>query len=73
MVGVPEFTEMGVRVTTLADNQVILGGGIELKSSVYPAVNGKYIIFQLAFILSNRMDPFYYIADCTFFESLTES
>ena len=64
MIGIPEFTERGVRVKFLIDNKTVLGGGIELQSSVYPAVNGPYVIFQLAFIITNREVPFYYLADC---------
>lgn len=64
MIGTPQLTEQGVRVKFFVDNKTILGGGIQLQSEVYPTVNGFYIIYQLAFIITNREVPFYYIADC---------
>lgn len=64
MIGIPEFTERGVRVKFLIDNKTVLGGAINLQSEKYPAVNGTYVIYQLAFIITNRLTPFYYIADC---------
>ncbi len=64
MIGIPEFTERGVRVKFLIDNKTVLGGAINLYSDKYPAVNGIYVIYQLAFIVTNRLTPFYYIADC---------
>jgi hypothetical protein len=64
MIGIPELTEQGVRVKFFIDNKTVLGGGIELHSDIYPTVNGFYVIYQLAFIITNRMVPFYYIADC---------
>ncbi len=64
MIGIPEFTERGVRVKFFIDNKTVLGGAINLQSEIYPAVNGVYVIYQLAFIITNRLTPFYYIADC---------
>ena len=66
MIGIPEFTERGCRVKFLVDNKTTLGGGIQLTSELYPTINGLYIIYQLAFIITNRLVPFYYIADCQF-------
>lgn len=64
MIGIPEFTERGIRVKFFIDNKTVLGGAINLTSDAYPAANGVYIIYQLAFIITNRLTPFYYIADC---------
>jgi hypothetical protein len=64
LVGIPEFTERGVRLKFFIDNKTVLGGAIELHSEKYPATNGTYVIYQLAFIITNRLTPFYYIADC---------
>ena len=64
MIGIPQLTEQGVRVKFFVDNKTVLGGGIQLQSEIYPTVNGFYIIYQLAFIITNREVPFYYIADC---------
>lgn len=64
LIGIPEFIERGVRVKFFIDNKTRLGGGINLRSELYPAVNGVYVIYQLAFVITNRLTPFYYIADC---------
>jgi hypothetical protein len=64
MIGIPEFTERGIRVKFFIDNKTVLGGGIQIQSELYPAANGFYVIYQLAFIITNRLTPFYYIADC---------
>lgn len=64
MIGIPEITERGVRVKFFIDNKTVLGAGINLVSALYPGINGVYVIYQLAFIVTNRLTPFYYIADC---------
>jgi hypothetical protein len=65
MIGIPEFTERGVRVKFFIDNKTLIGGALYLDSEIYPAVNGgPYIIYQLGFQVCNRLPPFYYIADC---------
>jgi hypothetical protein len=63
MIGIPEFTEQGVRIKFLVDNRTTLGGTLRIVSSVYPAVNGDYVIYKLAFDITNRDTNFYYIAD----------
>ena len=63
MIGIPEFTEQGIKVKFLFNNRTTLGGGIRVISNVYPAANGDYVIFKLGFELSNRETPFYYIAE----------
>lgn len=65
MIGIPEFTEHGVKVKMLFDSQTTLGGGLRIKSKLNPAVNGLYTIFKLGFELASRDTPFYYIAECT--------
>jgi hypothetical protein len=63
MVGIPEFTEHGVKVKMLFDNQTTLGGGLVISSKLNPAANGSYTIFKLAFELASRDTPFYLIAE----------
>lgn len=63
MVGIPEITEQGVKVKYLLDNVSRLGGGLQIRSDIYPAVNGLYIIYKLGFEIANRDTPFYYIAE----------
>lgn len=64
MIGIPEFTERGIRVKFFVDNKTVLGGAINLYSEIYPSANGLYVIYQLAFQITNRLVPFYYVADC---------
>lgn len=63
MIGIPEFTEQGLRVTFLLDNKTVIGGGLDIKSQVYPAINGLYVIYKLGFNITSRDVPFYYIAE----------
>lgn len=63
MVGMPEFTDFGVKVRFLFDIQTKIGDELEIQSEVYPAANGRYIIYKLDFDIANRDNPFYYIAE----------
>jgi len=65
MIGIPEFTERGIKVKMLLDNQTTLGSAIDIRSTQYPAANGIYVIFKLGFQIANRDVPFYYIAEAT--------
>lgn len=64
MIGVPEFTEQGIKVKMLFDNQTTLGGGLRITSKINPAANGVYTVYKLGFELASRDTPFYYIAEC---------
>jgi hypothetical protein len=63
MIGIPEFTEQGIKVKFLVDNNTVLGGRIRITSTQYPAANGDYVIYKLGFQISTRDVPFYYIAE----------
>lgn len=63
MIGIPEFTERGLKVKMLIDNQTRLGGALDIRSTQYPAANGIYIIYKLGFQIASRDTPFYYIAE----------
>ena len=63
MVGMPEFTDFGVKVRFLLDVQTKIGDELEIISEVYPAVNGTYIIYKLDFDIANRDTPFYFVAE----------
>jgi len=65
MIGIPEFTEHGVKVRMLFDNQTVVGGGLDLRSEMNPAVDGLYTVSKLGFEIANRDVPFYYIAEAT--------
>lgn len=60
MISIPELTEYGVRVTTLADRELVLGGAIRLTSEINPSINGDYVIAELGYNLTSRETPFYY-------------
>lgn len=64
LIGIPEPTEQGVKVRYLLDPQTRLGGRIELRSVVNPAMSGRYVIYKLGFEISSRDTPFYTIAEC---------
>ena len=63
MIGIPEFTEHGVRVKFFIDTQTTLGGAIQIISRQYPATNGVYVIYKLGFEIATRDVPFYYVAE----------
>lgn len=63
MIGVPEITEIGVRVKMLIRGEISIGQQINLTSKLYPAVNGAYKVIKLAYIIASRETPFYYILD----------
>lgn len=63
MIGIPEFTERGIKVTFLIDNKTRLGGALRVTSKQYPAINGTYVIYKLGFQVTTRETPFYYIAE----------
>lgn len=63
MIGIPEWTELGIKVTFLIDNKTEIGGGLQIISQRYPAFNGLYAIYKLGFNLANWETPFYYIAE----------
>lgn len=63
MIGIPEFTEWGIKVKFLLDNQTTIGGALTITSQLYPAINGVYVIYKLGFDIATRDTPFYYIAE----------
>lgn len=63
LIGIPEFTEQGVKARMLFDNQTRLGSGLLLRSVINPAVNGVYTVYKLNFELASRDTPFYYTAE----------
>jgi hypothetical protein len=63
MVGIPEVTEQGIKVTYLLDNQSRIGGGLQLQSILYPSLNGNYEIFKLGWNITSRDKSFYWIAE----------
>jgi hypothetical protein len=72
MIGQPEPTEWGVRVTTLLNQSVILGGQFTVDSEINPLMNGQYTTFKLGFNIASRDVPFYTILEGTkYFDQYT--
>jgi hypothetical protein len=67
MIGIPEFTERGIKVKFLIDNKTTLGGALQIISKQYPAANGVYVIYKLGFDIASRDTPFYYTAEAARF------
>jgi hypothetical protein len=65
MVGVPEATERGVKVTFLLDRDTVLGGRLDLESEINPAMTGQYTIYSLGFEAASRETPFYWTAEAS--------
>lgn len=67
MVGIPEGTENGVKVTMLFDPVTQVGSQIDLESEINPVLNGSYCVYKLDFDISNNIpeetSPFYLIAE----------
>lgn len=63
LVGIPEFTEQGIKARMLYDNQTDLGYGLDVTSIMLPAANGVYVVYKLQFELSNRDEPWYLTAE----------
>ena len=51
MIGIPEFTEQGIKVKMLFDNQTVLGSGLNITSKMNPAANGLYTVYKLGLSL----------------------
>jgi hypothetical protein len=63
MIGIPEFTEQGIKVKMLFDNQTDIGYGLIIKSIMNPAADGDYVVYKMSFELTNRDVPFYLVAE----------
>lgn len=65
MVGIPKATEKGIKVTFLVDPETAIGGALEIRSKLNVALNGEYVINQLAFDVQSHEAPFFYTALAT--------
>lgn len=65
MVGVPENTERGIKVTFLLDATTELGSDLRIESELNPSVSGSYTVYKLGFQITNRDVAFYWIAEGT--------
>lgn len=60
MIGIPTFTDVGLEVRFLIRPGVRVGTIIRIRSRLYPATNGEYVIVNLGFDVANRDTPFYF-------------
>lgn len=65
MIGVPEATERGIKVTTLYDLETDLGGRMDLTSELNPSLDGSYTIYKVDFDLASRAEPWYYTIEAS--------
>lgn len=63
MVGVPEVTEVGVRVRMLITGEINPGVAVSLTSKINPAVNGEYVVYKLMYQVASFEAPFYWVLD----------
>jgi hypothetical protein len=64
MIGIPEITEQGLKVTFLYNSSAKLGSGVQVTSLLNPSANGMFVIYKLNFALASREKEFYYMAEC---------
>lgn len=63
-IGIPEWTEYGIRGKVLFNPKLLLGCGVNVDSIMNPTINGKtdtgqYVVGRLAYELTSRQTPFY--------------
>jgi len=63
MIGLPEITELGIKVKFFLDNHTVVGGALRIESALNPAINGDYVIYKLGFEIASRDTPFYWVAE----------
>ena len=63
MVGIPEITERGIKVTCLLDRHLVLGGSVRVESELNPSATGEFVIYKLDFDVASHASPFYHIIE----------
>jgi hypothetical protein len=63
MIGVPTLTDEGIKVKFFLDRETTLGGVLQIKSKLNPALNGNYMIYKLSFEIASRDIPFDWTAE----------
>lgn len=63
MVGVPEVSELGVRVRMLVRGEIKAGNYITVQSNNNKAANGTFFVYRLSFEIASREAPFYWIIE----------
>ena len=65
IVGRPEITERGLKITILATGLVRVGAELDVISIAYPNASGRWDSYRITYHLTNRDIPFYYIIEAT--------
>lgn len=63
MIGIPEGTENGIKVSMLFDSVTQMGSKLILKSEKNPVLDGDYCVYKLDFDISSRDTAFYLTAE----------
>jgi len=63
MIGVPELTELGVRIRVLYTNELAPGNLMSVSSSLNPAASGSYEMYKITFDLTNREQAWYAVIE----------
>lgn len=63
MVGVPEVSELGVRVRMLVRGEIKVGSYVTVQSNNNKAANGTFFVYKLSFEIASRETPFYWIIE----------
>ena len=65
MIGIPEITEIGLRVRVLITNNILLGSPVRVTSAQNAVANGLFYVVRQYFEVASREAPFYWILDLT--------
>jgi len=64
MIGVPQLTERGLTAKMLLDNETLIGGVVEVESTINTSVNGTYVIYKMSYDIASRDNNFYVTIEC---------
>ena len=65
MIGIPQLTERGLTAKMLLDNETLIGGVVEVESTINTSVNGTYTIYKMSYDIASRDNNFYVTIECT--------
>lgn len=58
-IGIPEWTEFGIKGKVLFTPSIRLGCGVKARSIMNPTIDGDYVVGKLDYELTSRQTPFY--------------
>lgn len=65
LVGVPQITEVGLRVRILLINDMVLNAPVKVVSTTNKLANGDFYVYRMQFEIASRDTPFYWVLDLT--------